>query len=228
MQRLLDAVSAAPMATLVCLALVGLGLYGLWKPAFRERMLLRPSLIGERGQFWAIFHSGFVHEDFRHLATNVVAFCFFGFPLERYMGYRQAMSLADGSSEGLQMLNRVWGHGKFLLLYVVCLILADLYTVRRHRKNPDFASLGASGAISGVLMACMVMAHSMREDIRLLGVLPGWVFVLGYLAYTLISAIRSYRHVDHYAHFFGALAGLVLVSLFFPYEAWLFVRQIWD
>ena len=102
-------------------------------PRVIELALLRPYWLTRRGEWHRLVTSGFVHADFGHLLFNLITFYFFAFPLERAIGT-----------------------GSFLILYFVSLVLSDLGTWYKHRNNPDYASLGASGAILGVLFASIV------------------------------------------------------------------------
>ena len=76
-----------------------------------------------------IVTSGFVHADLPHLIFNMVTFYFFAFPLERQIG-----------------------SARFAALYLLGLVVSDLGTYFKHRNDPQYASLGASGAISAVLV----------------------------------------------------------------------------
>ena len=129
--RDLPAMSFLILALTVIVSLAGLYL----SPKIIERCMLRPYWLKRAGEYERLITSGFVHADLWHLAFNMLTFYFFAFALEDRIG-----SL------------------KLLTLYLLGLVLSDLGTYLKHRDNPDYASLGASGArILGTLV------HGLRK-----------------------------------------------------------------
>src|SRR5687768_16175872 len=102
-------------------------------PGLLERCLFRPYWLVRKRQYETLVTSGFVHADIPHLAFNMITFWFFAFPLERRIG-----------------------SAAFAVLYFASLVLSDVGTWVKHRDDPSYASLGASGAISAVLFANIV------------------------------------------------------------------------
>ena len=107
------------------------GLYG--SPRFLERCLFRPYWFLRRRQYETIVTSGIVHADLPHLIFNALTYWFFAFQVERQIG-----------------------PARFAALYLFGLVVSDLGTWVKHRNDPGYASLGASGAISAVLFASIV------------------------------------------------------------------------
>ena len=178
------------------------GLYG--SPRIIERSLFRPYWFLRRRQYDTIVTSGFVHADLPHLIFNMVTFWFFAFPLERQIG-----------------------PVRFALLYFLGLVVSDLGTYFKHRNDPQYASLGASGAISAVLFAAIVYFPWMKLFIIPIPVpIPAPLFAVGYVAYSWYSARQSRGRINHDAHLGGALFGLLFVLLtdpaaFAQLRAWL-------
>ncbi len=188
--------SGQPMiATVILVVTVIVSLAGLYvTPAIIERSLLRPYWLRRRAEYERLITSGFVHADLWHLIFNMLTFYFFGFPLERHIGAL-----------------------KFLVLYLLGLLLSDLGTYFKHRDHPDYASLGASGAISAVLFASIVYFPQQSLYILPLPVpIPAPLFALAYLAYTYYSARHPRGRINHDAHLGGALTGLAFVALTDP------------
>jgi membrane associated rhomboid family serine protease len=97
------------------------------------------------------------------------------------------------------------------------LVLSDIETYRKHRNHPEYASLGASGAISAVLFASIVYDPNSRLLIFPLPIpIPAWLFAIGYLAYTYYSARNPHGRINHDAHLGGALTGLAFVAVTDP------------
>src|SRR5881392_2998120 len=131
MEALIRLTSGAPAAALLLTTILVVGLLGLYRaPRLVERNMLRPHGLVQRGDYATLVTSGFVHADLAHLVFNTFTFWAFGFGLERHIG--------------------TW---PFLALYAIGLLASNVATWTLHRKNPGYASLGASGAILAVLFA---------------------------------------------------------------------------
>jgi membrane associated rhomboid family serine protease len=168
------------------------GLYA--KPQIIERSLFRPYWFLRRRQYETVVTSGFVHADLPHLIFNMVTFWFFAFPLERQIGPL-----------------------RFALLYFLALVVSDLGTYFKHRSDPQYASLGASGAISAVLFAAIVYFPWMELFIIPIPLpIPAPLFAVGYVAYSWYSARQARGRINHDAHLGGALFGLLFVLLTDP------------
>jgi membrane associated rhomboid family serine protease len=129
-----------------------------------------------------------------HLLLNMLTFFFFAFPLERRIGTSM-----------------------FVALYLIALVLSDVPTYFKHRNDPNYASLGASGAICAVLFANIVYFPNNSLFIIPIPVpIPAPLYAIGYLAYTYYSARQARGRINHDAHLSGAVVGLVFVALTDP------------
>ena len=172
------------------------GLALMSAPQLIERNLLRPYRVVRDKTYGTLITCGFVHANFGHLLFNALTLYFFGPTLERDIGT-----------------------SRFALLYFIGLIVSSLGTVMKHKDNPDYASLGASGAILSVLFAYIV--YHPLENIYLyfaIGV-PAVLFAFGYLAYTWWASTHARGRINHDAHLDGALTGLIFVGVT-DYDAW--------
>src|ERR1700689_2365862 len=185
-------------AAIILGATVIVSLLGLWvAPGIIERNLFRPFWFLPRRQYWTAITSGFVQADLGHLLFNSLTYWFFAFPLERMIG-----------------------SARFAALYFIGLVASDTGTYFKHRRDPDYASLGASGAILAVLFASIV--YFPHQSIMIMPIplpIPAPLFAIGYLAYTFYAARAQRGRINHDAHFDGALAGLAFVALTDP-AAW--------
>jgi membrane associated rhomboid family serine protease len=185
-------VSVALVIFVVTLAASLLGLFAA--PRIIERSLFRPYYFLRRRQYDTIVTSGFVHADLPHLIFNMVTFWFFAFPLQKEIG-----------------------SVRFALLYFLGLVVSDAGTYFKHRNDPQYASLGASGAISAVLFAAIVYFPWMKLFIIPIPLpIPAPLFAVGYVAYSWWSARQARGRINHDAHLGGALFGLVFVLLTDP------------
>ena len=138
--------------------------------------------------------SGFVHADLMHLIFNMMTFYFFAFPLERYMGTMP-----------------------FIVLYFAGLLISHAGTYYNQRRNPEYACLGASGAISAVLFAAIV--YFPEQSLIILPIpipIPAPLFAVLYLAYTYYASKNPQGRINHDAHLGGAITGLLFVAVTEP------------
>ncbi|MBF9142989.1 rhomboid family intramembrane serine protease [Hymenobacter sp. BT439] len=168
------------------------------------------------GQWYRLLSSGFLHADWAHLLFNMFAFYSFA-PL--VLG-----ALSDGYGPGL-------GIGLFLLLYLGGIVLSDLPTYFRHRDDRGYRSLGASGGVSSVLFASIVLmpVAPAGQGIIIFPIpFPIQPFLFGflYLGYSYYMARRRADNVNHDAHFYGALYGVVLLLALMPAAGPAFFQQI--
>ncbi|HYM36548.1 MAG TPA: rhomboid family intramembrane serine protease, partial [Steroidobacteraceae bacterium] len=175
--------NAQNTAVLLILILTsGLSALGLFvAPQFIEHNLFRPYWFLRKRQYDTVIMSGFVHADLAHLAFNMITFYSFGRLLEQRIG---------------TVL--------FVILYVAGLLLSELGTYLKQRNNPDYATLGASGAISAVLFASIVYFPGQSVYVFVPIPIPAPLFAIGYLAYTYYSARHPHGRINHDAHLGGA------------------------
>jgi len=183
------------VALVIFIATIAASLAGLYaSPKIIERSLFRPYWFLRGKQYDTIVTSGFVHADLGHLIFNMMTFYFFAFQLEKRIG-----PMAFG------------------ILYVVALVVSDAGTYFKHRNDPQYASLGASGAISAVLFASIVYFPTQSLIILPIPVpIPAPLFAVLYLGYTWYSARQARGRINHDAHLGGALTGLAFVLVTDP------------
>lgn len=163
-------------------------------PGLIRLAAFRPYWLVRNSEYWRLISSGFVHANFSHLLFNLLTFYFFAFALERRIGT-----------------------ALFVALYIVALLLSSLGTYLKHRHDPDYATVGASGAITAVLFAAIVYFPTSSLYILPLPVpIPAPLFAVLYLIYSYYQSRQSRGRINHDAHLGGALTGLAFVAITDP------------
>jgi membrane associated rhomboid family serine protease len=176
--------------SILCL-IVGFSALALWvAPSILQRNLLRPYLMLKHRDYITVITSGFIHADVGHLFFNSLTLYFFGPGLERRIGT-----------------------DRFIALYFIGLVLSSLGTVYKQRNNPDYAALGASGAILAVLFAYIVYFPTRTLYLYFAIPIPAVVFAFGYMAYSWWASKNQRGRINHDAHLDGALTGLIFVGV---------------
>lgn len=162
--------------------------------SLRPHFMLNPYLVVQHRQYHRLLTSGFIHADWIHLAFNMFTFYFFAFYLE----------------------SSFLGPWKFGFVYLFSMVAADLPTVYHYKETPHYNSLGASGAISGVLFSFILFRPNAL--LGLFGIIPmaAWVFALLFIGFSIFAARQRFDNVNHSAHLWGALAGALLTFALEP------------
>lgn len=184
-------------------------LYAMNQREVLSKFMMNPYMVSQRGQYYRLLTSGLIHADFAHLFFNMFSLYFFGINLE------YIFNLIFGS------LGPVY----FILLYVLGIIVSDLPTLLKHRNNPGYNSLGASGAVSAVIFACILFDPLADLLIYFIPV-KGFIFAAIYLIYSYISAKRSRDGINHDAHLYGALFGILFCIVLYPHSIQIFIEEI--
>lgn len=145
-------------------------------------------------QYYRLMTSGFLHSGWLHLGFNM-------FSLYIFSGVVEA---------GLGSFN-------FLLIYFASLIGGGLLSLVIHRNHGNYSSVGASGAVCGVMFASVALFPEMRISLFPLPfAIPSWIYALLFVAFS-IYGIRSRKdNIGHDAHLGGALVGMVLALVLHP------------
>lgn len=184
--------SIALLVFVVTIAISLVALYG--SPGLRERLAFRPYRVGRGKEWYTLVTHGFVHADLAHLAFNMMTYWFFAFALER-----------------------VVGRAAFAVLYFVALVASEIAPYRKHRQDPRYVTLGASGAITAVLFASIIYFPGSRLMIFPLPVpIPAPLFAVLYLAASAYADRQQLGRINHGAHIGGALTGLLFVAVTDP------------
>jgi membrane associated rhomboid family serine protease len=195
--------------TLVLIVVTGLVSWMAFNnPKLLERLILWPPAIDRRKQYDRLVTHGFIHADFGHLLFNMITLYFFGSQIERlflpYIGWIG-----------------------FVLFYLSAIVVAILPTYLRHRHDAQYRSLGASGAVSAVLFAFILVDPWSKIYIFLIPIgIPAVLFGALYIGYSIWMDKRGSDNVNHSAHLWGAGYGVLFTLVMEPRVAAVFVNRL--
>ena len=196
--------TVAPVASVIFAITIVISLLAFYNEELYARLILQPYNVYRGHNIYTLITSGFIHADWMHLLFNMMTYYFFAFNLERILG-----------------------HWQFGLLYMVSLILSDLPSVAKHKNDLWYRSLGASGAISAVIFSYIIYFPLDSMYIMFLPIpIPAIIFGVLYLWYCSYASKRGIGNINHDAHFFGALSGVMITVLLFPQIVPTFFHQI--
>lgn len=178
------------------------------------KLMMNPYAINRRNEYFRFVSSGFIHKDHMHLLFNMFSFYFFGRAVE------QIFKMVFGNAGGLY----------FIVFYLVAIVVSDLPTYLKNRNNPGYNSLGASGAVSAVIMAYVIFQPLADICIYIALCLPGFILGAAYIIFSYFQGRKANDNINHDAHLYGALFGIVFCAVMIPRSIPYFFQQIseWD
>jgi len=181
-------------ATLLLIAInVVVSLAAFNVPRLMETGMFMPYRAIRKNTWYELITSGFLHGGYTHLVFNMFTLFFFGPVLERSIG-----------------------EVHFLILYFTGLLASSIPTLIRHKDNPSYATIGASGAVEAVLFAFIVIYPFDKIYLFLIPIgIPAILFGAIFVAYS-IWASKKEGKINHEAHIGGAAWGLIYMFAFVP------------
>ena len=168
-----------------------------------DDLIFYPPAVSQQKQWWRFLTCGLIHADWGHLIFNMYALYIFGVSVEK------AFIGIFGQNGGLI----------YLVLYISALIVCLLPTYRKHKNNYYYRSLGASGAVSAVIFCFILLDPLQKLGLIFIPIMiPGFIFGALYLVASSLLDRRSSDNINHSAHIWGALYGilfLIVASRFF-------------
>lgn len=162
-----------------------------------DKLIFHPySIAHDPGQWYRAFTCGLIHADIPHLAFNMISFYMFGDIVEKYF------ELIFGQTSTYF----------YLLLYISSLAVCTVPTYFKNKKKYNYYSLGASGAVSAVVFAGIFLQPTMQIGFFIIPpIIPGFVFAPIYLGLTVYLSKNGHGSINHSAHLWGAIYGLVFL-----------------
>ena len=171
---------------------------GFSRPKVIEDLIFYPPAVTHHNQWYRFFSCGLIHADWGHLIFNMLALYLFG------KGVEEAFVDLIGSS----------GRYVYLLMYVSALLISLLPTYFKNKENYNYRSLGASGAVSAVIFAGLMLAPETEVFIFFIPIpIPGFIFAPLYLLISAIMDRKGNTNINHSAHIWGAVYGLAFIII---------------
>ncbi|HLI18100.1 MAG TPA: rhomboid family intramembrane serine protease [Rhodanobacteraceae bacterium] len=171
-----------------------------------QRLLLWPPAVEKKHEYWRLLSYGLVHADFQHLLFNMLTLFFFGRVMEGFFA-------------------RYLGPFGFLWFYLGGLLVSILPTYLANRRNANYHSLGASGAVLAVLFAFILLSPWSMIFVVFFPV-PAILYAAIFLVYSIYMGQRGGGYINHSAHSWGAAYGIVFTVIMEPRVTVIFMQQL--
>lgn len=197
-----------PICTVLILVVtVVISLRGFKDEAFTEKLIFDPHPVLVFKEYHRLLTSGLLHLDGMHLFGNMLTLFMFG-----------------------QSIEAVYGPAVFLFIYLGSILGGGALSLWMHQHH-EYRALGASGGACGILFAWILFFPGGGVSMFFIPVsIPGWIYAVGYLAYSFVAMKRGWGKVGHDAHIGGAMIGLLLAAILNPRAVagnpWLFTGMM--
>lgn len=154
------------------------------------------SILGKSKQWDRLLTSATLHGDYMHLLFNMMTLYFFS-----------------------PVIMHAFGVWLYLVIYFFSIVGGGLLSLFIHRREYYYSAIGASGGVVGVLFAAIAVYPQMGLRFFFIPIdIPGWIFGLGYLAFSIYGMLKNVGNIGHDAHMGGAVVGIVVALIYTPSE----------
>ncbi len=170
-----------------------ISIYAFSNAGITERLSLKPILVYHKHQYYRILSHSLIHADWTHLIVNMYVLFIFGDVCNQYFEYY------FGAKHTVL----------FLALYIASLIFSSLFSIFKHRNNQGYSAIGASGAVMAIVFTSIFFDP--WNKLWFFGIIPipGILFGIIYLIYSLYMGKKNIDNIGHDAHFTGAVFGFL-------------------
>lgn len=199
------------VTTLLCIFIFLISVWAWNDPKIFNGFMHFPYQEARDRSFYRFFTSIFLHGSWLHLLVNLFVLWSFGQIIE---------------DRFIQIFQPFVGKLYYLLLFLLSGILADIPTYYKFKSDYEFRSVGASGSISGIMFAYVLFYP--WNMLYLYGIIPipGIIAAVIYIWYSRYAAKKEGGRIDHNAHLFGALSGLIITILLYPPVLQIFFQKL--
>jgi len=171
-------------------------------------LIFSPVDVQQRHQWYRFITCGLIHADFAHLAFNMITLYFFGRVMEQV--YVEYFNLPKYT---------------YLILYILALIVSEIPSYIKHRNNNEYRSLGASGAVAAIVFAFILIAPWATIYVFFIPV-PAILYGVLFLVYSAYMSKKGEDNINHSAHLWGAVVGIVFTIIVQPTVVNIFIEKL--
>lgn len=181
--------------------IIGLVTYVSWqRPDLHRKLMLNPYDTIRGRQYYRLLTSGFVHNNTTHLFLNLFTLYFMG------KGVETIFAMNFGTA----------GPVLYVVLFVTAVIVANIPTTMKYKDSPHYNSLGASGAVSALVLAFILNDPQQELELYFFIPIPGYLLGVLFIVYSVVMSKRNVDNINHDAHLFGALYGMIFMLALRP------------
>lgn len=197
--------------TILMVVIGGTSLLAWNKPELMEKLIFNPYTVDQRKEYHRFITSGFIHSNIPHLGFNLYVLYTFG----------QAIEIAFG-----QIFGEYWAI-HFLLLFGLGVIVSSIPTFIKNRTAPYYNSLGASGGVASVVFAFIFLFPKTKLSFLFIPFgFPAILYGVGYLAYSTYQDKQNNDNINHSAHLWGSIFGIVYLLCLKPHLIFHFINEV--
>ena len=185
-------------------------IYGWNNPNVQQRWMFNPYVVHNAKQYFRFLSSGFIHSNTVHLLFNMIVLFFFGSVIERI--YKD--------------LYGNLGVILYLITYLAGIAVANIKTFIKYKDSSYYNSLGASGGVASILFASILYKPTSSICLYFAICIPAFILGALYLLYTYYSGKKSSDSINHDAHLYGSLFGIVFTIIIRPVVVIDFIERV--
>jgi membrane associated rhomboid family serine protease len=171
-----------------------------------NKLVLWPRQMNSPAEYYRFITSGFIHNDWNHLLFNMFALYCFGSNVENGLGV---------------------GAGLFVFIYLTGIVISSVPSFIKNRNNSYYRSLGASGGVSTIVFLTIYYFPWSRISLMFIPIgIPAVIFAVLYLIYSVVMSKRGTGNINHDAHIWGSVYGIVIAVIIDPSHGLSFIDQL--
>ncbi|HZJ80376.1 MAG TPA: rhomboid family intramembrane serine protease [Dysgonamonadaceae bacterium] len=165
-----------------------------------DKLIFQPAAVRD-GEWYRLLTYGVLHANLTHLIFNMFTFYLFGSSIEGY--FKAVLGTNPGSIA-------------FIILYIGGLLFSILPTYIKQKDNYYYKGLGASGAVSAVVFAYILINPMNFMGIMFIPImLPAFLFGFIFILISMYLDKNQVGGINHSAHITGGLFGVILTTVMF-------------
>lgn len=202
------------MTILIIIITVAISMLAFSNKQVMDKLLFSPYRTIHNKEWHRLITHGFVHADYVHLFVNMFVLMSFGTAVENIFKSLKESGIIQSATLHYSML------------YFGGIVIASLTTLKKHKDNYYYHSVGASGAVSAILFTYIFFDPLSKLLFMFIIPIPAIVFGIAYLAYSNYMSRKESDYINHDAHFVGSVFGFIYPLLINPKLITIFLGKL--